>query len=101
MSKLHSVKILLIAAMFSVVMAVPSRAQTLTTIHNFDGTDGQAPRAPVQGINAVSLWNDRNWRNWLSPGLIAAWFTQSHRVDSLARVQVLLANELCRWHAAE
>jgi len=53
MSKLHSVKTLLIAAMFWLVTAIASSAQTLTTIHNFDGTDGQTPLALVQGNNGV------------------------------------------------
>ena len=53
MSKLHSGNVLLIAAIFCVVTAIASPAQTLTTIHNFDGTDGQGPRALVQGINGV------------------------------------------------
>ena len=53
MSKLHSGNALLMAAIFCVVTAIASHAQTLTTIHNFDGTDGQAPLGLVQGTNGV------------------------------------------------
>ncbi len=52
MSKLHSGNVPLIAAIFCVT-AIGLHAQTLTTLHNFDGTDGQTPLALVQGNNGI------------------------------------------------
>jgi len=47
MRKLKVSTLLLVAITFFVATAIPSSAQTLTTLHNFTGTDGEGPAASM------------------------------------------------------